>query len=83
MVKTDYLRGNNSGCPCQGCGDRDVGCHSECEKYKVWRKKMDEKQIAEYQKKQARNTMSSTAVRKMWRDLRYQRQQKIRRAHHG
>ena len=23
--------------PCQNCAERHIGCHPECEKYKVWR----------------------------------------------
>lgn len=26
-----------SGCPCLGCGDRCVNCHSTCDKYKEWK----------------------------------------------
>ena len=22
--------------PCKGCKDREIGCHSGCEKYKTW-----------------------------------------------
>lgn len=25
-------------CPCKGCEDRFVGCHSGCEAYKNWKK---------------------------------------------
>lgn len=28
--------------PCKGCKERAVGCHANCEKYKVYRKKKDE-----------------------------------------
>lgn len=28
---------NKGETPCYGCGDRFVGCHSQCEKYKVFR----------------------------------------------
>lgn len=30
-----------TGCPCKGCQDRYVGCHSECDKYKEWRAEYD------------------------------------------
>lgn len=23
--------------PCKGCGDREIGCHSKCEKYKAFK----------------------------------------------
>lgn len=25
-----------SKCPCNGCEERYVGCHADCEKYKQW-----------------------------------------------
>ena len=27
-------------CPCKGCKDRYVGCHSKCEGYSQWRGEM-------------------------------------------
>lgn len=27
--------------PCYGCPDRTVGCHGRCEKYRVYREKLD------------------------------------------
>ena len=27
--------------PCKNCGDREIGCHSKCEKYKTFRKPLD------------------------------------------
>lgn len=29
-------------CPCKNCGDRFIGCHGKCEKYKAWRAEYDE-----------------------------------------
>ena len=29
-------------CPCLNCGDRFIGCHGKCEKYKGWRAEYDE-----------------------------------------
>lgn len=26
----------NNGCPCKGCTDRKLGCHSECSRYEGW-----------------------------------------------
>lgn len=28
-------------CPCKGCTDREVGCHSKCDKYATWRQEQD------------------------------------------
>ena len=27
--------------PCRWCKDRHINCHSECDKYKEWRKELD------------------------------------------
>ena len=29
---------------CYGCEERSLGCHSDCEKYKEWKEKHDERQ---------------------------------------
>lgn len=29
-------------CPCNGCGEREIGCHGECEKYRTWKAGEDE-----------------------------------------
>ena len=29
--------------PCKGCAERYIGCHSDCEKYAVYRKLFDER----------------------------------------
>ena len=31
-----------SKCPCVDCKERSVTCHSNCEKYKSWRKELDQ-----------------------------------------
>ena len=36
---------------CQFCEDRQVGCHSSCEKYKVERQLLDEKNAVENRRK--------------------------------
>lgn len=33
-------------CPCKGCKDRYPACHSKCDKYKQWRKELDERREA-------------------------------------
>ena len=32
----DFSHGTVADCPCGGCGDRYVGCHSECDAYKLY-----------------------------------------------
>lgn len=33
---------NNNICPCKGCAERYVNCHSLCEQYKAWNQKHQE-----------------------------------------
>ena len=28
-------------CPCKGCTDREIGCHSKCSKYIEWKAEWD------------------------------------------
>lgn len=37
---TGHLEKNNV--PCHGCEDRELGCHSKCDKYKKFKKYMDD-----------------------------------------
>lgn len=39
--------------PCKDCTEREVGCHGRCERYKAWRKDLDEKNRRERLQKQA------------------------------
>ena len=32
-------------CPCKGCTQRKIGCHSLCSKYKEWRLELDKKKV--------------------------------------
>lgn len=34
--------------PCYKCAEREVGCHSKCEKYKAWAKEKYQQKEAEY-----------------------------------
>lgn len=29
-------------CPCQRCGDRRIGCHGACGRYRAWKERRDE-----------------------------------------
>lgn len=33
---------NNNICPCKGCAERYVNCHSLCEQYKAWNERHQE-----------------------------------------
>lgn len=37
--------------PCKDCEERLVGCHSDCEKYKTWRKVKDRQYKEELEKR--------------------------------
>jgi hypothetical protein len=45
-------RGGNMKAPCQDCTDREVGCHSSCDKYKAFKQKCDELRELRNRKKQ-------------------------------
>lgn len=51
--------------PCYKCADRTVTCHSECEKYKGWRKELEEKKRAE-----AIDQISANARSTAWEHMR-------------
>lgn len=42
--------------PCQMCGDRELKCHASCERYKAYRKELDEirRVIIEQKEKESR-----------------------------
>lgn len=37
---------NGLNTPCKGCGERRVGCHSGCAKYKAFKERHDTERIA-------------------------------------
>ena len=52
--------------PCKDCPDREVGCHSTCEKYKAFRAEKDreiEERKIQYQSK----TLDSKYFRDLWK----------------
>lgn len=56
------------GCVCKGCKDREIGCHGKCERYKAWRKKLDEMRKKEREYKESQNTMSESFIRLIIQD---------------
>lgn len=36
--------------PCCGCEDRNIECHSQCEKYQNWKKEIERKNEAKRQR---------------------------------
>ena len=49
-------------CPCKGCKDRFVGCHSKCDGYASWKAEQDEKR-EERQKAREQNSLLYTPCR--------------------
>jgi len=43
--------------PCSGCKDREIGCHSTCDKYLDFRKRLEEKKELERQAKSENNIL--------------------------
>ena len=37
--------------PCKGCKDREVGCHSKCDKYKAWLDEVHAEAAAKFKRK--------------------------------
>lgn len=74
----DFNMENSHGCPCDGCTEetgRHPGCHDHCEdRYKPWRKKLDEKNEAKRKYEESNYTMSDDKKRALWRSKRYSRQ---------
>lgn len=63
--------------PCKPeCPDRKVGCHGNCQRYAEWKAKRAELSAAVRKDRERYGTLSENAQRKMWRDLRWERQQK-------
>lgn len=66
--------------PCNGCAEREIGCHGKCERYKVWRADLDEKNERIYKERKGHDTISVAAERRIWRDKRWGRQLPVRRS---
>ena len=56
-----------SDCPCFGCHEREIGCHAQCGRYKVWREKRDEMLQARFEYNEA-CAFSRSSIRKAWKD---------------
>jgi hypothetical protein len=52
----------NPGSPCLECIDRDVGCHSNCERYKVWKASFEAKKIEQRQRVKLENIATDYKV---------------------
>ena len=61
-------------CPCQDCGDREIGCHAKCERYKEWKQARQDETARrrDYIEKDAL-TFSTHSVRVKWQNMRFYR----------
>lgn len=59
------MRNVDRSVPCYNCDKRSVGCHSSCESYKEYRKKISEKQEAIRKKKDEEEMLTDTRIRSM------------------
>jgi hypothetical protein len=50
--------------PCYKCTDRQVGCHSKCEKYKKWKKESNKKRDAKFIDREYESYISDTIKRR-------------------
>ncbi len=57
-------------CPCRDCGDRKVGCHGTCEKYKEWKVQNDELN------KKARKIRESQRCDSIWWDQHWKKKRR-------
>ena len=58
-------------CPCKGCENRTVTCHSVCRRYEDW--KIERAAEKDYTRDQNMIVLSESAVRRHWRNLKYPR----------
>ena len=56
----------SSDCPCYGCHEREIRCHAQCGRYRVWREKRDEMLQAKYEYNEACN--NRTSIRRAWKE---------------
>lgn len=49
---------------CKGCTERHEGCHSQCERYKAFRKALEEKKMLERMENEAKYSLIEQAQRR-------------------
>jgi len=64
--------------PCMDCPEREIGCHGRCGRYRKWREEKDEKNRRAAEARS--DTISTAAIREIWRKSRWSRQQPISRS---
>ena len=61
-------------CPCKECTDRQIKCHSTCQRYKHWRKEYDEakeKYNAQSELENSLNTYEIDRSRRIYKKYKY------------
>ena len=59
---------NTMDCPCQGCAEREIGCHGKCEKYGAWKGELAKKRHAEKLIADSMRTMSEASSKRITRE---------------
>lgn len=57
-------------CPCQSCMDRQIGCHSNCKKYKFWSNKKIAKNKIIREQNEIDNKLRSTIIERRLKNRR-------------
>lgn len=55
-------------CPCKGCTDRTITCHSVCSKYEEW--KIYDRAVKDDLKEKGAMYISDHSLREYWNNLR-------------
>ena len=72
-MKKDKLYRNSVHSPCKDCSDRHIGCHAECDKYKAFKKALNNEHRKEYKQHNAENRATRHEVDSKERTLKRQR----------
>ena len=64
--------------PCKDCQDRELRCHSTCDRYKEFRSKRDEFINAKYKQKEDLHAVVDLAYRGQSYDIRHGKKRKFR-----
>lgn len=80
-----FNRGADNGCPCKGCEERKpgTGCHDRCDRYKAWKKKVDDRNEAERKDRERFDVMSDANKKRMWKKQSWKYQNAGGRSHNG
>ena len=74
---SEWQRSKWNNCPCWQCKERTEACHGKCERYGEWFARIQKAKEAE--RKDNVETISDSALRKIWRRQRWQSKQPVSR----